>query len=145
MNNQNLDRFERTEITIDRITYARLVSTGNYENEKIEVSSVVEEGRSPDEVLAFLKQFVGERTHSLQQYQDWCNEYWAKKADLNNLIRKLQEAEEQWEKARLFLVTQGLKKEEDLPSFPALPFAKEQGQEANNAEFVENDLEDIPM
>ena len=41
-----------------KITYSRLISTGNYENSKIEIEMQVEEGEKAVDVLRAAKEFV---------------------------------------------------------------------------------------
>lgn len=44
-----------------QITYSRLISKGNYENEKIEICVEVEEGEKAADVLNAAKDFVNKR------------------------------------------------------------------------------------
>lgn len=47
-----------TPIKIRTITYDRVKNLGNYENEKIHVEALLEEGEDPDIVLNGLRDFV---------------------------------------------------------------------------------------
>lgn len=138
---------ETVQVTIDRVLYARLVNLGNYENERIEVEAKIPQGSTAEEVLDHLKTFVGDKTHSKDRYEDWCDDYWKKNRELKDLESKLEKTKRLWETATDFMVAQGLKDAGEVPKFPAL--APSSTTETETAEIVEKydeeDLDDIPM
>lgn len=78
-----------------QITYSRLISKGNYENEKIEICLEVEEGEKATDVYNAAKEFVEKRV-KIAKLSDFTIEH-AKKvlADKRNYtLGRIEEAEQ---------------------------------------------------
>lgn len=99
---------------IDRVTYHYLANLGDYQNEKIELSAVLEEGETPEDAIAKLK----EQTLAMagKSYQRLEKDRWNLAQEVKQLEQKLKKAQEDWDAMAEFLRTQGLKP--DAPNSP---------------------------
>jgi hypothetical protein len=101
---------------ITTATYGGTFSTGNYENQKLSLSAQLEEGDTPDQVIAALKEKV------IQLAGPTAQEAWHRTRELERnlfqLRKKTEEAHQEWEKVSAFLSAQGIKA--DMPQFPEL-------------------------
>ena len=55
------NKLDHPPLGIKTITYARLLNTGNFENQKIEVTCELEPGQDPDEQFIRLKTWADEK------------------------------------------------------------------------------------
>lgn len=99
---------------IDRVTYHYLVNLGDYQNERIELSAVLEEGESPEEAISKLKEQVlaiaGEKWQTLEDQR------YELAKQVRDLEKKLKKAQADWDAMAEFLRTQGIKP--DAPTSP---------------------------
>ena len=102
---------------ITTVSYEAIANLGNYENEKIRLEAVVEEGDNWEECLSLIRDNVHEQLKNQETYNDYCNRFYEQKRKLEEIVEKLQQAHNQWEQASNFLITQGWNKA-DVPSFP---------------------------
>ena len=102
---------------INKVSYEAIANLGNYENEKIRLEAVVEEGDNWEECLSLIRDNVHEQLKNQETYNDYCNRFYEQKRKLEEIVEKLQQAHTQWEQASNFLITQGWNKA-DVPSFP---------------------------
>lgn len=109
-------------LPIHAVHYQRLVSLGNYENERVGAWCAVEDGRTPEETLASLKTWVqaqvGQHQESVQLEQD-VYRLRAEKLDLESQVRG---AREGYERAKAFLEGMGLKVPARYTSDDDMPF-----------------------
>jgi hypothetical protein len=52
---------KKTGLKIEKVTYARLCKTAQYENERVEATAIVQDGQDPAEVHDALKAWVETR------------------------------------------------------------------------------------
>ena len=78
-----------------QITYGRLISKGNYENEKIEICLEAEEGEKASEVYNAAKQFIEKRI-ALAKLSEYTIQSAKKvlKDKRNHTLAQIEEAEE---------------------------------------------------
>lgn len=99
---------------IDRVTYHYLANLGDYQNERIELSAVLEEGETPEEAIAKLKQQV--LAMAGKSYQSLEKERWNLAQEVKKLEEKLKKAQADWDAMAEFLRVQGIKP--DAPISP---------------------------
>jgi hypothetical protein len=94
---------------ITAVHYQRLVSLGNYENERVGAWAQVKEGQSPEAALSGLRTWVQAQVSQYEEKQ-------ALEADINRLRGEklhadhaLLKAKERYEQARSFIEGMGLK------------------------------------
>ena len=101
---------------ITTVSYEALANLGNYENEKIKLDAIVEDGDNWEECLEQIRNNVHEQLKNKEKYNAYCNRFYDQRRKLEEITEKLQKAYEQWEETSNFLTAQGLKA--DVPSFP---------------------------
>lgn len=100
--------YKNKKMKAKTITYSRLISKGNYENEKIEICLEVEEGEKAADVFKAAKEFVEKRVEVAK-----LSDYTIQKAKQvlddkrNHTIAQIEEAEE--------ILTKSKIEDEDLP------------------------------
>ncbi len=102
---------------ITTVSYEAIANLGNYENEKIKLEAVVEDGDNWEECLEKIRDNVHEQLKNQEKYKDYCDRFHEHKRKLEELQEKVQQAQTQWEQASNFLVAQGWNKA-DVPPFP---------------------------
>lgn len=107
---------------IERIEYRQLKTFGNYENETVGATAVLEDGESPSDALADLKQWVrnelamsisGRETRQQTRY-----EIESQQRELDALNESIETAKAKWDKAKAFLEKHGLQ----VDLYEAMPF-----------------------
>ncbi len=101
---------------INKVTYSALANLGNYENEKIELEGLLEDGDTYESCLEQLKNKVHEQLRNREKYNNYCNRFYEQRRKLEEISEKLHQAYDQWEETSNFLLAQGLKP--NVPSFP---------------------------
>ena len=101
---------------INKVTYSALANIGNYENEKIELEGLLEDGDTYESCLEQLRNQVHEQLRNKEKYNDYCNRFYEQRRKLDEITEKLHQAYDQWEETSAFLIAQGLKP--NVPSFP---------------------------
>ena len=126
---------------ITTVSYEAIANLGNYENEKIRLDAVVEDGDNWEECLSLIRDNVHEQLKNQEQYNDYCDRFNKQKRKLEELQEKVQRAQNQWEQASNFLIAQGWDKA-DVPPFPI----EEQDLIPDDTKEVEPEYEsdDIP-
>ena len=78
-----------------KVTYSRLISTGNYENSKIEIELEVEQGEKASDVFDAAKNWVEKRV-DIEKMSDYTIEKAKKVMDdkRNHTLAQIEEAEE---------------------------------------------------
>ena len=102
---------------LNKVSYEAIANLGNYENEKIKLEAVLEEGDIYESCLEELKNKVHEQLKNQETYNDYCKHFREQKRKLEEITEKLQQAQNQWEQASNFLVAQGWN-QADVPPFP---------------------------
>lgn len=101
---------------IYRVMYSALVNLGDYQNERLGMTAILDEDESPEDAINQLRERIkplgGMR---LQRYYEVRHEM---KHQIHELERKLKEYERRWNSAAEFLRAQGIKP--DVPDFPQL-------------------------
>ena len=110
---------------ITTVHYQRLVSMGNYENERVGAHAQVEEGETAEEALAKLTAWVEEQINARGKANDDLENIRRSIHDLEHrkerMERETKEAGDRWRAARAFLAKVGLElprsyvTEEDIP------------------------------
>jgi len=80
-----------TQLRITSVGYSRLVSLGNYENEKHSASALVEEGQNPEEVREQLKTWVCKDLIDVSRLREEINELADQRYHLNQDIFNMKE------------------------------------------------------
>ncbi len=122
---------------ITTVSYEAIANLGNYENEKIRLEAVLEEGDIYESCLEELKNKVHEQLKNQETYNDYCDRFYEQKRKLEEITEKVQQAQTQWEQASNFLVAQGWNKA-DVPPFPI----EEQDLITSGNEEVEPEIND---
>ena len=122
---------------ITTVSYEAIANLGNYENEKIRLDAVVEDGDNWEQCLNQIRDNVHEQLKNQETYNDYCNRFYEQKRQLEELQEKVQQAQTQWEKASNFLVAQGWNKA-DVPPFPI----EEQNLITSGDEEAEPEIDD---
>ena len=125
---------------INKVTYSSLANLGNYENEKIELEAIVEEGDNWEECLNQIRNNVHEQLKNEEQYEQYVSEYYKQRRKLEDISEKLHKAYDQWEETSNFLIAQGLK-----PNVPSFPIEKQNLITAAVEEVETEIVDDIPM
>lgn len=108
-------------MNITTISYSRLVSLGNYENEKVGATAEVEPGEDPNTVLSDLKAWVATQIKDRQEDQEVSSQLADKQYKLVDLERRIENAKAKYAKLREILSSHGVTLE-TLPDFNDLPF-----------------------
>ena len=125
---------------ITTVSYEAIANLGNYENEKIKLEAVLEDGDIYESCLEELKNKVHEQLKNQEKYNDYCDRFNEQKRKLEELQEKVQQAQTQWEQASNFLIAQGWNKA-DVPLFPIEePDLIPTGQEEVEPEYESDDL-----
>jgi hypothetical protein len=104
---------------IRSVGYSRLVSLGNFENEKISATAELEDGEDAEVVLVDLKGWVNERLANRHRQQEEEAQFYRARADLSDIEAKLRDAKRQWDQAKEVLDKHGVKvASEDLEALP---------------------------
>lgn len=99
---------------ITKVSYSALANLGNYQNERIGMTAVLDDGESPEAAVEELRKRVtplcNENLDKLQ------HQIWNYKDQIQDIERKLRDYELRWNEAAEFLRAQGIKP--DAPNFP---------------------------
>ncbi len=127
---------------ITKVFYSALSNLGNYQNERVGMYAVLDEGESPEEAIKQLKERVTPLCGSdLRKLRD---EEWQLRGAIGDLEKKLKEYQQQWDIAAEFLRVQGIKP--DAPNFPQLtkllsPSVSHEVSEVVEAEYDEEEYD----
>lgn len=132
---------------IVKVSYSALANLGDYQNERVGMVAILDEGDSPEDVVLALKEKVTPLCDMrLGVYRE---EAYRLRASIEELRTKLAKYQDQWNQAAEFLRAQGIKP--DAPNFPQftnlLPSSNLQ-EEIATSEFIEDsddDPDDIPL
>lgn len=135
------EQIGRGTMQIKKAHYMATINLGNYSNEKVGFTAIVEDGETAEQVLEALRQKAKECAlpNSEQIYRD----IHKAQVELKNLERKLTLARDEWNKTAEFLRTQGIKTDaNDMPQFTnLLPQVQEEHLQVSQGE-IEDDNED---
>ena len=100
------------------VNYSRLFNLGDYENEKVGISAVVEEGQDPEQVLAECKAWVKSQGKDYRDLDMKVDKLRSRKGDLEYNIYRLEEQTrkmlEKVEEINSILLVHGIQPDEDL-------------------------------
>jgi predicted nucleic acid-binding Zn-ribbon protein len=104
---------------ITSVCYSRLKNLGNYENERLDATTAVLEGQTPEDVHHQLKEWVHQQLGlSSSELQQEVQQLEDRRYDLRNDIqaieRRLEKLKQQWRDAKTLLTIHGI----DVPDFP---------------------------
>lgn len=104
-------------LQITSVSYSRLVSLGNYENEKLGASARVEEDQDPVAALEQLKEWVACRSVTAQQQYELRDRYEDLHRQISDYESRLASAKRKWEAASKLLEAHGINPDpwEELP------------------------------
>lgn len=102
---------------ITSVSYSRLVSLGNYENEKLGASARVEDDEDPVAALETLKEWVACRSVTAQQQYEINDRYQDLARQVGDYESRLESAKRKWESAAKILEAHGINPDpwEELP------------------------------
>jgi hypothetical protein len=120
---------------ITTATYGGTFATGHYQNQKLSLSAQLEDGDTPETVIAALKTKVAQLAGPT--IADMHSEQHRLQRTLYTLRQKTAQAQQEWTQLTTFLTTQGLKP--DLPAFPDLPLLL---PASSDAEFTSVKVQD---
>lgn len=103
---------------IRQVSYAALASLGNYENQRVELVAEIEEGDEWQDVLKDLETKVHSHLNNYEKYDKYRQCFRQSKRDLEDILRELDKARQNWETVTNFMKAQGLK--DNAEEFPAL-------------------------
>lgn len=90
------------------VTYRRLKSFGNYENEAVEATVAVPPGGSADESLAFARDWVNHKLSQRDEYEKMADQIALMRSDLAKDERKLIEVQAKYERYKSVLEKHGV-------------------------------------
>lgn len=138
--------FDWEQITPDRVTYARLANTGNYENERIEVSAAISEGQNPLSVLNKLKEFVNSQLHSQNEYELLDRKFYKLRTEIKDHQEKIEQHKKLWLQVQQFWANQNLNTDQEFPTIPDTDTEQKQLSESSTySETVDDDVNDGPF
>lgn len=97
------------------VEYRRLHSFGNYENETVGATAQVEDGRTPEDALSYLRTWVAMRlsdSGEISTLKGEINELRWKKDDLERRIARMQG---KWDEIMAFLARFGIERPAEVP------------------------------
>lgn len=97
-----------TALAITSVSYSRLASLGNYENEKVQANARVAEGEDPAAVLQSLKQWVDERVANEARDRGLERDLYDLQGRLQDYEHRVREAKSKWEACERFLAAHGV-------------------------------------
>ena len=97
------------------VDYSRLVSFGNYENERLGATAIVPPGEQPEETLLQLKEWVEAHLGQVQQLNQVRAELQGLQWRKSQLAGDIDRAKETYEKIRQALKAHGVDLQEELP------------------------------
>ena len=101
------------------VTYEASAQLGNsYQTEKIHLQVEIDNFHDYPDTLDLLRSKVLEKLDLKQQHDDIKSNYKQASKKLERLTKLIEKAQKDWETARNFMVSQGLKNDVDLAEFP---------------------------
>ncbi|MBW4485056.1 MAG: hypothetical protein KME14_21170 [Tildeniella torsiva UHER 1998/13D] len=94
---------------ITQVEYQALYNLGDYNNERISLKAILEDGETPEDVVAQLREkAIALNAGSGGEAQDLYSRIYRYKRDLETLEAKIKTAADQWNQTATFLKAQGL-------------------------------------
>lgn len=99
-------------MTITRISYRRLISTGEYSNVSIGADADLEPGETPEDALMVLTAWVQGQVSQYQERDRLHEDVYEKRRELERIERQMIDARQSWANMQAWLTKHGI----DLPA-----------------------------
>lgn len=119
------------------ITYSALVTTRDYENERVEIRALLEDGEDLDNVIEDLKRDIYKHMNSKYDYYELQRQHGQMRTDVKKMKDSYDKMKATYQTAAEFMIAQGIKT--DMADFPK-PLLLPSAEEPEEAEFVNVDF-----